>query len=61
MAGHASRSRDEQADRRSGRKIRSRPGAAERIDARTDVLRSVRRLAELREELVNAVHPGKDL
>lgn len=33
------------------RKIRSRPGAAERIDARTDAMRSVLRLTELREQL----------
>jgi len=32
------------------RKIRSRPGAAERIDARTDAMSSVLRLAELREQ-----------
>lgn len=31
------------------RKIRSRPGAAKRIDARTDAMRSVRWLAELPE------------
>ena len=41
------------------RKIRSRPGAAERIDARTDELRLVLRLGELREQLVSAVDPGK--
>jgi hypothetical protein len=33
------------------RKIRSRPGAAERINARTDTMRSVLLLAEQREKL----------
>jgi DNA-binding XRE family transcriptional regulator len=33
------------------REIRSRPGAAERIDARTEAMRTVLRLAKVREEM----------
>ncbi|NLT07426.1 MAG: hypothetical protein GXY03_14115 [Solirubrobacterales bacterium] len=40
------------------RRIRARPGAAKRIDARTDAMRSVLRLAELMQHRDEAPTPA---